>query len=383
MADKEIFDFQIGSAPALTDYIPVGQDPSGTPVLRKQTLQTIRNLLFGTPTASGQVPVYNGSTFVPYNIRTYLLLDDFQLSIAGGNLITDAASGYCDSGEMVRTPVNLLMLKVNKFEKGEVGNAELPFAPSAWDHGTVTAKIKHVDVGGNVLNSCDVAWDAQANVTCTADTGVKLEGTGSAKMACTASLAANALIATDVITSVDLTGAKQISFWFRSDVALNAGDVQFLIDNTATCASPTKSWDIPAIAANTWTKVQIPCGDMSGAGNNAIISVGLKQIVDKGAMNLYIDQVCWQGTVTWLFSAVAISSGDTLDVAQGAQVEISGDVKFFEDQVLTFPTLTVGGSPAAGDRLVFAITRKNHASDTHGAGKVCFSGAEIVMTRGA
>lgn len=318
-------------------------------------------------------------------MRTALNLDTFQITMAGGNLIASGASGIADAGEIITTPNNLLMFKVNKFEKGEVGNSELHKAPSAWNLSTVTAKLKHVDVGGNVINNCDVAWDAAqgANSVCSADTSVKLEGTGSAKCALNAS-ATTGLVMTDVVTSVDLRNAKWISFWIRSSVALSAGDFRFSIDDTAACASPVATWNIPAIPANTWTKVQLDtstpqAGAISGA--SAIISIGLNQVVDKGAMDINIDQVCWQGTVTWLLSAIAISAGESFDVAQGTKVEISGDVKFYEDAEVTFPTMTIGGSPAAGDRLVFAITRKNNASDTHGAGKVCFAGCEIVMTR--
>ena len=306
---------------------------------------------------------------------TSLRISNLDLLIRGGGLLT----GTCDEGEKVTTPVTGRVLMVNKFEKAETGQAVLDWEPSAWDLGTVTAKIKAADVGGNVLNNCDTAWDAAANVTCSADTSVKVEGTGSNKMACAAGLAAGALMATDVITSVDLTYALHIDFWFRSDVALNAGDVQLLIDNTATCASPTKSWDLPAISANTWTKVSIVCGDMSGAGNNAIISIGLKQVVDKGAMNCYIDAVSYRTNVTYQLQITAMGAGDDWDAAWGTVQEIAFEPGYYCDAVGTFPTLTAGGTPQAADRLSFLITRKSVA--TEAAGKNCFAGIDIILTR--
>lgn len=380
---KTLFDLTEGNAPALTDYCFNGEDPAGIKVLRRLSWQSIRNLFVGTPTADNDFVIGNSagtwSKKTSTEVKSILGIDTFDIEISGGSLIAEGATGECDSGEKVTTPVNSRKYRVNKFEKGEVGEADLPWAPGAWDLSTVTAKIKHACFSPNTINLCDVAWDAAANVTCTADTSVYVEGTGSNKMACADGLAAGALMATDVITSMDLTAAKYIVMWFRSDVALNAGDVQFLLDDTATCASPVKTYDMPAIQANTWTKVELAAGDMSGCG--AIISVGFKQVVDKGVMNCYSDQIGWTGTVTWQIQAVCVSSGDPLDIAQGTVQEISGDVRFYQDAELTFPTLTVGGTPVAGDRIHVTVTRKNNASDTHGAGKISFMGAKLICAR--
>jgi len=364
MADDNltIFGLEEGDAPEPTDIAITGQDPAGVPVLRRTTWQSIANMIASLATFVG-------------TMNTSLDLATFDILLRGGGLMT----GTCDEGEKITTPNNGQIFMVNKFEKAETGQAVLEFAPSAWDLGTVEAKIKAVDVGDNVLISCDVAWDAAANVVTSADTSVKLFGTGSTKMACASGLAAGALIATDVITSVNLTYALHIDFWFRSDVALDAGDVQLLIDDSATCASPTKAWDLPAISANTWTKVSIACGDMSGAGNNAIISIGLKQIVDKGVMNLYIDAVSYRANVTWQIQGAAMGAGDDWDTTWGTVQEIAGEPGYYSDALLTFPTLTIGGSPAAGDRLKFLVTRKSVA--TEAAGKSCFAGVDVIMTR--
>jgi hypothetical protein len=60
MADSTIFGDGVpdGAAPALTDYVPIGQSPSGeTPSFVRQTLASIRNLFMGAPTAAGDFPV--------------------------------------------------------------------------------------------------------------------------------------------------------------------------------------------------------------------------------------------------------------------------------------------------------------------------------------
>jgi len=64
MANKEIFDLAESSAPSITDVTFNGYDPSGVPVLRKTTWQTIRNLFLGTGTANDDFTVYNGTAWV-------------------------------------------------------------------------------------------------------------------------------------------------------------------------------------------------------------------------------------------------------------------------------------------------------------------------------
>jgi hypothetical protein len=356
------------TTPALTDIVYGVKDPGGTPLSRKLTLQTVWTLF------------QTSITSLTTALRTALKLDTLDLVIAGGNLLIPVTGG-CDAGDNATTYVNSQIYKVNKFAKSTTGQANLSFAPPAWDLGTVTAKIKCMDVGLNVVHNCDAAWDAAANVTCTADTSVKVEGVASNKMACAAGLAAGALMATDVISSLDLKTipAIYIDMMFRSDVALSAGDLQFMIDNTATCASPTKTWDMPAISANVWTPVTITCGDMSGAGNDAIISVGFKQVVDKGAMNCYSDCISWRTAKTMTIRGAAVSSGDTADVAWGTIQEIAFTPGYWTPTVASFPTLTIGGTPALADQLQFEIGCKTVA--TEAAGKTAFLGANINMTR--
>jgi hypothetical protein len=141
------------------------------------------------------------------------------------------------------------------------------------------------------LHLCDVAWDEAVteNVTVTVDTADFQEGEGSVKMAVADGVAAG-LLATDAITSVDLSsGYTSIHLWIKSSVNTDAGDLQLLLDNTASCASPKKTLDIPALTAATWTHVVLDLGDC--AQLSAIISVGLYMAVDKGAFNVWVDNI--------------------------------------------------------------------------------------------
>ena len=58
---KTLFELTEGSAPLLSDYALNGEDPANTHVLRRITLQSLRNLFMGAPTATGDFPVGNSS----------------------------------------------------------------------------------------------------------------------------------------------------------------------------------------------------------------------------------------------------------------------------------------------------------------------------------
>ncbi|KKK74116.1 hypothetical protein LCGC14_2886980, partial [marine sediment metagenome] len=141
------------------------------------------------------------------------------------------------------------------------------------------------------IHDCETAWDesVDGDVTVTVDTTYKVQGNNSNKMVIAAGASAADILATDDITEVDISTCDKVEIFIRSTVALDAGDIQLLLDDTASCASPVESIDIPATVANTSTTHTITLADPSG--DTAIISVGIKLITDKGAMTLYVDRI--------------------------------------------------------------------------------------------
>lgn len=142
-----------------------------------------------------------------------------------------------------------------------------------------------------LINDCDTVWteSVDGDVTATADTADKERGIASLSLEAADGLAAGDIMATEAITSVNLSAYEAITLWVKSTTALVAGDIQFLMDDTAKCASITKALDIPAIAANAWTSVQLQLGDASGL--TAIISIGIKMVNDKGVFTLNVDEI--------------------------------------------------------------------------------------------
>ena len=142
-----------------------------------------------------------------------------------------------------------------------------------------------------ILHRCDAVWDelVDGDVTASLDTDFKKQGSGSLKLVVAAGCAAGDILSTTDITSTDISGCTEALIWIYSTVALAAGDLQLLLDNTASCASPVESLDIPATTANTWTRHIISLANPQS--DSAIISVGLKMVTDKGAFNLWTDDI--------------------------------------------------------------------------------------------
>ena len=157
----------------------------------------------------------------------------------------------------------------------------------------IVTQVEYVSSVGTekTIHTCDAVWDelVDADVTASLDTSFKKQGGGSLKLVVAAGCGAGDILATEDITSLDLSLCTEVQIWIYSTVALDDGDLQLLLDNTAKCASPVESMDIPATTANTWTRHVITLANPQS--DSAIISVGLKMVVDKGAFSLWVDDI--------------------------------------------------------------------------------------------
>lgn len=141
------------------------------------------------------------------------------------------------------------------------------------------------------LHACDVVWDelVDGDVTASVDEDNQKEGTGCLNLAVGASAGATDKLATDAITSVDLNDCDELLIWIFSSIALSAGDLQVLLDDTALCASALESLNIPATSANTWTRHIISLANP--ATDIDIISIGIKMITNLAAFTLKVDDI--------------------------------------------------------------------------------------------
>ena len=154
--------------------------------------------------------------------------------------------------------------------------------------------INHIyyrsSISSTILHSCNSAFDetVDSDITVTVDTEDKKRGTGCNKFVI-ASGASAGDIATDSITSKDISKYDYLECWIKSNVPTSAGNLKILLDNSASCASPLETLFVPALSADTWTYVRIALNNPEL--NTAIISIGLEYDSDLNACQVRLDDI--------------------------------------------------------------------------------------------
>ena len=145
-------------------------------------------------------------------------------------------------------------------------------------------------ISSTILHSCNAAFDetVDSDITVTVDTEDKKRGTGSNKFVIAAGASAGD-IATDSIGSKDISKYDYLECWIKSTVATSAGNLKILLDDSASCASPIETLDVPALTANTWTYVRIALANPET--DTAIISIGLEYDADLNACQIRLDDI--------------------------------------------------------------------------------------------
>ena len=145
-------------------------------------------------------------------------------------------------------------------------------------------------VTSTLLHSCNAAFDetVDSDITVTVDTEDKKRGTGSNKFVIAAGASAGD-IATDSISSKDISKYDYLECWVKSTVATSAGNLKILLDDSASCASPIETLEVPALTANTWTYVRIALANPET--DTAIISIGLEYDADLNACQVRLDDI--------------------------------------------------------------------------------------------
>ena len=144
------------------------------------------------------------------------------------------------------------------------------------------------------LLSCNSVMDenVDSDFTVTADTKMKKQGTASNKIVIAAGASAGDIV-TDSITSKDISQYDYLEGWIKitrsSEAATSAGNLKILLDDTANCASPLETLDVPALTDDTWTFFRVKLANPES--DTAIISVGLEYDADLGACTVWLDDI--------------------------------------------------------------------------------------------
>lgn len=94
-------------------------------------------------------------------------------------------------------------------------------------------------------------------------------------------------------------GKRAISFFITSSTNLAEGVLKIVYDEHAGCVSTSEELTIPALKANVQTRLILTMTAAAGS-RDAVISVGLKAIVDPATVNIWLDDI----KITTLESAI-------------------------------------------------------------------------------
>jgi len=145
-------------------------------------------------------------------------------------------------------------------------------------------------VSSKEVHACDKVFDeaTDSDITIAIDTEIKKRGSSSIRFTVGAGVS-NGDLVSDSISSTDYSFGDTLEGWVKCTTALASGDLNILLDNTASCASPVETLTVPAIAADTWTYFRVSLATPELC--TAIISVGLEYNANAGANTIWLDRL--------------------------------------------------------------------------------------------
>jgi hypothetical protein len=224
------------------------------------------------------------------SVSTFATLTEILRPLKAGTFITPETQKDDFADGSVGAAGKTVKIGVRSADVDNTAGSAYALLKTAEEASTPT-HFRYVGIqNAQMIHDCETAWDEQAvaNVTQSADAVNFKVGLKSAKFDILVA-ASTGIVGSKAITALDLTTRKGLTLWIKSNVALNANDFQILLDDTALCASPIETLNIPAVLQNVWTKVYLPFA--TPASLTAVVAVGLKMAVDKGAIVVNIDDV--------------------------------------------------------------------------------------------
>ena len=144
-----------------------------------------------------------------------------------------------------------------------------------------------------VLENCEDAWAelVDPNVISGVDAVDYRLGSRSVKIQVTSGAEAGDILASEAVAATDMTLDTALKLWIKSNIACDAGDLAIRISEQASGGAGATYQDvlIPALDAGVWKECTVTFSAMTNF--NAVISVALILVVDKGEMVVNIDDV--------------------------------------------------------------------------------------------
>lgn len=206
-------------------------------------------------------------------------------------------------------------------------------------NGTFTNKSATVTLASalNVLvSNCDAAWTGSGNVTTTADSTVRRNGSNSSKNI-VAGAFGTGLAAFFATGTLDLSAYQGLTFWIRTDAIVAAGSLSIRLCSDTAGVTTVNNIAVPTVAtatANGWYPVYV---DTAGALGASIKSVALYVDTDLGAsaVTVYLDDI----------STVKAAGNDALNLQSLIGTNAAGDT-WYAIRGISGVTVTLDESPA-------------------------------------
>jgi len=182
-----------------------------------------------------------------------------------------------------------------------------------------------VYTGAEVVEDCEDNWTSDAGST-SADAddtaGFFKVGSYSVKIIIPVGTGAAALCAHTAPLDGNLSDRDIIYLWVHDSEGFAAGAMALLLDGDAACISPEKTILFPVVAADTWTRIVLDLGDASAL--TAVGAVGIEQVTDEAAHNLWVDDIqaisIVDGIKSWTLD-YTVDALDTTDFQDGQTTE--------------------------------------------------------------
>jgi flagellin FlaB len=217
---------------------------------------------------------------------------------------------------------------------------ETVFAGLQEARGTIEPKGSVVANGltKDILSLGNTQWStstiSDGNVTTTAETTDKKEGTGSAKILVGTAVTTTLIAYENLASTADLTDQTQVAFWIKSTTTTVAGQIELVLDETSGCASPESQIDVPALTANTWKLVTAAITQADGttavanASKDAVACVGIEIETDLSTTQdetLFVDEILAVGLVsTIILNVTNAVAGEPVDLTEPADSDDDG-----------------------------------------------------------
>lgn len=176
-----------------------------------------------------------------------------------------------------------------------------------WKYMPATTKLHWETImDSNQVDDCETTWTApDGNVAVADDTTDYKEAPTAQKISPDANFTTGILAYHDQALG-DQSGYGVVRLWLKSSIALTAGQIEFVISNSAACATEEETIDIPAMSADTWYLWFVEIATPNDI--DSVDSLGLKATADFGAAVLRIDDIQF---VTTFNSSVAYDATST------------------------------------------------------------------------